>query len=599
MFMKRNYIALLDVDAFFAQAEQVIDPSIRGKPVVILQSTERGDGASIAVSYEAKALGIKRGMNKKELDDKYPNLVYRRMPLSEHSKSSDRTKYELESAKIFDLICGDVRNIVVEKASIDEMYMDLTAYVKSVMANEVLLTQFKDSMSEDVFPEHSCYLSSIEDQKEAELEAREILAGRVKNAISENDLETIAFFVSFMEVCRIRSLIKEKTGYETSVGVSYSKKIAKYICKRHRPFSNTLMLPEAFRDVYGQASITEITGMGGSFGKTMTTCFGAKILNDLIDMKQEKLREGLTSEEYVKISDLCQGGVNEKVKFKNSTSAVSASKTMAKGVNNFFQISEHLNGIIKDLIIKLDFEKERRNRVPVSFGISYAHITDQYAIKSKAIKVNSNNYAKILPDICLNALKEAVPVNVLKIAPLSMIGVSANKFEEMQSSGTIKQFFEASKNNKDRKRTLARTTSYDGEVVVIDDNDEENVAVDDAKMSASNSKKRKTEGVKIVDLTSGLSGSNVPETKKEDNDSDIEIIKIIENNGQKNLKNKTNNASKTSKAGGKNGKKSGKKNQTSGKSTKSKQPTTDDKESKRKTVVVQEGRRSINFFCKK
>ncbi len=48
----------IDGDAFFAACEQSRNPALKGKPVITGQ--ERGIAASL--SYEAKALGVKRGM---------------------------------------------------------------------------------------------------------------------------------------------------------------------------------------------------------------------------------------------------------------------------------------------------------------------------------------------------------------------------------------------------------------------------------------------------------------------------------------------------------------------------------------------------------
>src|SRR5688572_2768260 len=49
----------VDGDAFFASVAQAVDPRLKGKPVVTGQ--ERGIIA--AASYEAKALGIRRGVS--------------------------------------------------------------------------------------------------------------------------------------------------------------------------------------------------------------------------------------------------------------------------------------------------------------------------------------------------------------------------------------------------------------------------------------------------------------------------------------------------------------------------------------------------------
>ena len=51
-------IALVDVNNFYASAEALFEPSLAGKPVVVLSNN---DGCVVARSAEAKALGIKMG----------------------------------------------------------------------------------------------------------------------------------------------------------------------------------------------------------------------------------------------------------------------------------------------------------------------------------------------------------------------------------------------------------------------------------------------------------------------------------------------------------------------------------------------------------
>ena len=43
-----------DLDAFYASVEQLLDPSLRGKPIAV------GGGVVLAASYEAKAFGVQR-----------------------------------------------------------------------------------------------------------------------------------------------------------------------------------------------------------------------------------------------------------------------------------------------------------------------------------------------------------------------------------------------------------------------------------------------------------------------------------------------------------------------------------------------------------
>src|SRR5699024_9647266 len=53
-----DYVALVDVNAFFVSAERVFDPTLHNRPAVVLSNN---DGCVVARSNEAKALGIPMG----------------------------------------------------------------------------------------------------------------------------------------------------------------------------------------------------------------------------------------------------------------------------------------------------------------------------------------------------------------------------------------------------------------------------------------------------------------------------------------------------------------------------------------------------------
>lgn len=52
------YVALVDVNSYFVSAERVFDPTLADRPVVVLSNN---DGCCVALSPEAKALGIEMG----------------------------------------------------------------------------------------------------------------------------------------------------------------------------------------------------------------------------------------------------------------------------------------------------------------------------------------------------------------------------------------------------------------------------------------------------------------------------------------------------------------------------------------------------------
>ena len=58
-----------DLDAFYASAEQLLDPSLRGKPIAV------GGWVVLAASYEARALGVRGGMPGRRARELCPQLI--------------------------------------------------------------------------------------------------------------------------------------------------------------------------------------------------------------------------------------------------------------------------------------------------------------------------------------------------------------------------------------------------------------------------------------------------------------------------------------------------------------------------------------------
>ncbi len=110
----KRYIAHLDLDCFFVSVERIKDPSLVGKPVVV-GGSPTGRGVVASASYEARAFGVRSAMPTGAALRLCPHLRIVRGTFGDYTTYSNRL-YE----RIVELAP------VVERASIDEMYFDLT-----------------------------------------------------------------------------------------------------------------------------------------------------------------------------------------------------------------------------------------------------------------------------------------------------------------------------------------------------------------------------------------------------------------------------------------------------------------------------------------
>ena len=92
-----------DLDAFYASVEQLLDPSLRGKPIAV------GGGVVLAASYEAKRHGVSSGMPAGRARERCPELEFVGGHFAEYRRLGDQVM----------AILGDFTDLV-HRISIDE-----------------------------------------------------------------------------------------------------------------------------------------------------------------------------------------------------------------------------------------------------------------------------------------------------------------------------------------------------------------------------------------------------------------------------------------------------------------------------------------------
>ena len=112
-----KHIVHCDLDTFFVSVERLLDSSLNGKPILIGGTSDRGVVASC--SYEARRFGIHSAMPMKLARQLCPEAILVRGDYDQYTKYS----------RMVTEIIGE-QAPVLEKASIDEHYLDITGLDK-------------------------------------------------------------------------------------------------------------------------------------------------------------------------------------------------------------------------------------------------------------------------------------------------------------------------------------------------------------------------------------------------------------------------------------------------------------------------------------
>ncbi len=126
----------IDGDSFFASCEAAVNPALKGKPVV----TGKERGIASSMSYELKAMGVKRGMSLREIKKICPEVII--LP-------SDYETYSLFSKRMYAIVRRYTE--AVEEYSIDECFADLTGMRRSLrMSYEAIAEAIKHDLDTEL-----------------------------------------------------------------------------------------------------------------------------------------------------------------------------------------------------------------------------------------------------------------------------------------------------------------------------------------------------------------------------------------------------------------------------------------------------------------
>lgn len=131
-------IFYIDLDAFFVSVEQVLNPELKGKPVIVGGDPERR-GVVASASYEARPFGIHAGMPSSKARRLCPQAIFIQAHFS---------LYREASAKFMDILADFSPDI--EPLGLDEAYLDVTGCVEPYGSPRQLARAIKERINKEL-----------------------------------------------------------------------------------------------------------------------------------------------------------------------------------------------------------------------------------------------------------------------------------------------------------------------------------------------------------------------------------------------------------------------------------------------------------------
>jgi DNA polymerase-4 len=128
----------IDLDAFFVSVERVLNPKLRGKPVIVGGDPERR-GVVASASYEARPFGIHAGMPSSKARRLCPQAIFIRSHFSLYKDASSR----------FMEILGGF-SLHIEPLGLDEAYLDVTGCEEPYGSPQKLALAIKERINKEL-----------------------------------------------------------------------------------------------------------------------------------------------------------------------------------------------------------------------------------------------------------------------------------------------------------------------------------------------------------------------------------------------------------------------------------------------------------------
>lgn len=278
--------------------------------------------------------------------------------------------YRLESRKILavirDALPTNLRK--VEKASIDEVFVDMSAHIRTV-----LLERFPELSNPPPYDDPTERLpmppiAALDWKADALLDLDE------EQESQDPDWDDIAILIGSEIVRNVRAQVREKLGYTCSAGIANNKMVSKLGSGFKKPNSQTVVRSRAVHLFLGGFKVTKIRNLGGKLGDQVVSTFNTESVKELLDVSLEQMKSKLGDETGLWLYNTLRGIDHSEVNARTQIKSMLSAKSFRPSINTEEQAIKWLRIFVGDIFSRLVEEGVLDNkRRPRSINLHHRH----------------------------------------------------------------------------------------------------------------------------------------------------------------------------------------------------------------------------------
>ncbi|TGZ31825.1 DNA polymerase eta [Temnothorax longispinosus] len=426
-------VVLIDMDCFFCQVETKLQPHHAGKPLAVVQYNQWKMGGIIAVNYEARSFGVTRHMRGEEAKEKCPDIVLVSVPCLRGK--ADTSRYRKAGHQVIEVIKKHCN--VIERASVDEAYLDVTDIVdKRLAASKIPPKELISSLANTYVVGYS------EVGKNNEEERRQGLQTWILDSFKEmHDVQAQRLAVAGVIIEEIRNSIYTETGFRCSAGIAQNKILAKLSCGLHKPNCQTILPEAAIPSLYSTLPVKKVRNLGGKLGDDVVESLGCNVMGDLLQYSLEQLQKRFDEKTGFWLYNIARGIDDEPVTNRLLQKSIGACKKFpGKQAITSLEVLKHWTGdLAAEVCERLEEDFIDNQRRATLLVISYHYYQNRSTIsQTRSLALNSYKPEKMASQ-CVDVVTKSTQ------CPVVFMGISVTKFVPSKESGSFLKFFKNAK----------------------------------------------------------------------------------------------------------------------------------------------------------